>query len=371
MIIGLIVFKWRDASGNLLWFSIKCVWEVLRPRGIEVPWYNIVWFSHCIPRHAFHLWLVLRRSLKTQDKLRTWDVGPTTDLTLLRCSLCDARMDSHEHLFFECAFSSKVWVYVRNLADMDGGSPTFHDIISFLQPMGKSRTAKCIFETQKGCYVSERWVLEDGVLQGKWTWRRQPSGRAKGDLFLLLSLINMIVLDSTQDDKWRWILNDSGIFGGTTDATNARQSKRELHGIFSTTSFTHQGTIFLNVDQLENHLDKEEFQENGSMAAFRVLKTQFQPFINSRFFLDYDGEMTSKYFLEYTRIEVQQFYDTLIQHMEYVKKSIDERALHKRDGTDDDAYIKPVYDDEPMAEVQTTAKINVLANEQQHVVQPI
>ncbi|GJU51281.1 homeodomain-like protein [Tanacetum coccineum] len=136
----------EDSSTNLTVVAIKETNENLAiPRGIEVPWYNIVWFSHCIPRHAFHLWLVLRRSLKTQDKLRTWDVGPTTDMTLLRCSLCDARMDSHEHLFFECAFSSKVWVYVQNLADMDGVSPTFHDIISFLQPMGKSRMAKCIF----------------------------------------------------------------------------------------------------------------------------------------------------------------------------------------------------------------------------------
>ncbi|GKB88515.1 hypothetical protein Tco_0960787 [Tanacetum coccineum] len=69
---------------------------------------------------------------------------------------------------------------------------------------------------------------------------------------------------------------------------------------------TFTGIIFLNVDQLEKQLDKEEFQENGSMAAF-------------------------SYFLAYTQIEVQQFHDTLIQHMESVKKSIDERALNKRE----------------------------------------
>ncbi|GJX83021.1 hypothetical protein Tco_0332502 [Tanacetum coccineum] len=34
---------------------------------------------------------------------------------------------------------------------------------------------------------------------------------------------------------------------------------------------------------------------------------------------------------EYTQVEVQQFRDTLIQHMKSVKKSIDERALHKRE----------------------------------------
>nr|GEU50563.1 hypothetical protein [Tanacetum cinerariifolium] len=99
------------------------------------------------------------------------------------------------------------------------------------------------------------------------------------------------------------------------------------------------------------------------MTAFRVLKTQFHKFIKSRSSLDDDdGLMTRKYFLEYTRTEVQQFRDTLIQYMKSVKKSIDERALHKREydsrdtrsmsGNDinaDDAYIKPIYDEEPMA----------------------
>nr|GEV00544.1 RNA-directed DNA polymerase, eukaryota, reverse transcriptase zinc-binding domain protein [Tanacetum cinerariifolium] len=60
--------------------------------------------------------------------------------------------------------------------------------------------------------VIDRWVIEDGVWQGKWAWRRQPSGRAEGDLSLLLSLINLTVLDSTQDDRWIWTLNDSGTF---------------------------------------------------------------------------------------------------------------------------------------------------------------
>ncbi|GJZ02310.1 hypothetical protein Tco_0520271 [Tanacetum coccineum] len=111
--------------------------------------------------------------------------------------------------------------------------------------------------------------------------------------------------------------------------------------------------------------------------------------------------------------------DTLMQHMESVKKSIDERAHHKqeydswvnerqmqiteekvdtskalddslvdtkssgteskeqdtssRSGNDahaDDADIRPIYDEEPMAEVQTIAKINVFAIGQQHTEQP-
>nr|GFB51406.1 hypothetical protein [Tanacetum cinerariifolium] len=36
----------------------------------------------------------------------------------------------------------------------------------------------------------------------------------------------------------------------------------------------------------------------------------------------------------------------------------------------DDADIRPIYDEEPMAEVKTTAKINIFATRQQHTGQP-
>ncbi|GJX11945.1 hypothetical protein Tco_0201804 [Tanacetum coccineum] len=41
--------------------------------------------------------------------------------------------------------------------------------------------------------------------------------------------------------------------------------------------------------------------------------------------------MRHNYFLQYTQLEIPEFRDTLIQHMESVKKSIDERALHKKE----------------------------------------
>ncbi|GJY46647.1 hypothetical protein Tco_0435710 [Tanacetum coccineum] len=110
---------WRDTNGLMSSFSVKCAWEALRPRGYEVSWSSIVWFSHCIPRHAFQLWLIMRRSLRTQDKLKPWDVGDSIDLSSLRCSLCGLQPDSHEHLFFECVYSSKVWCFVRPLAGME------------------------------------------------------------------------------------------------------------------------------------------------------------------------------------------------------------------------------------------------------------
>ncbi|GKA21625.1 hypothetical protein Tco_0701614 [Tanacetum coccineum] len=145
-------------------------------------------------------------------------------------------------------------------------------------------------------------------------------------------------------------------------------------------------SLLLNLGNLEKQLDREEFQETES--------------------------------IEYTRTEIQQFRDTLIQHMESVKKSIDERAQHKREnnrrvndrvmqskegkvdsstaldaglvvtesneteserhvsssrsGKDthaEDADINSVNDKQPLAEVQLTVQHDTLANEQQHSVQ--
>ncbi|GJU15022.1 hypothetical protein Tco_1142988 [Tanacetum coccineum] len=124
-------------------------------------------------------------------------------------------------------------------------------------------------------------------------------------------------------------------------------------------------------------------------------------------------------FVEYTGIEVQHFRDTLLQHLGNVKKSVAERTRHQRQyerrvnkrqmqtqeskidtgkaldadlvdtesirtdstvqddssrsGNDtdaDDADIRPIYDEEPMAEVQLTAECNIFAIGQQHTEQP-
>ncbi|GJX18167.1 hypothetical protein Tco_0218999 [Tanacetum coccineum] len=93
--------------------------------------------------------------------------------------------------------------------------------------------------------------------------------------------------------------------------------ERACVALFDQDTPTFRELLLLNLDHLEKQLDKEEFQETESIDAFRVLMKQFQTFINFRYcFDDFDGAMIRKSFLEYTRTEIQQFRDTLIQHME-------------------------------------------------------
>ncbi|GKA29557.1 putative reverse transcriptase domain-containing protein [Tanacetum coccineum] len=134
--------QWCDANGNKTGFSVRCAWEALRPRGNEVTWFKTVWFSHCIPRHAFHLWLVMRRCLKTHDRLKPWDVAPGTDLAALVCSLCKTQADSHDHLFFECTYSSQVWKHVRTYAGMEKVNPMLNDILLWCQSLTNQRSVR-------------------------------------------------------------------------------------------------------------------------------------------------------------------------------------------------------------------------------------
>ncbi|GJS01703.1 hypothetical protein Tco_0318211 [Tanacetum coccineum] len=161
--------------------------------------------------------------------------------------------------------------------------------------------------------------------------------------------------------------------------------KQEFMSLFGQDVDTFTRTMLLNADQLQKQLDKDEFQEDGSMTAFWVVNNQFQKFIDSKFTLDYDSQMTDTYFVEYTGIEVQHFRDTLLQHLGNVKKSVAERTRHQRqidstlqddnsrsgnDTNTDNADIRPIYDEEPMVEVQLTAECNIIAIGQQHTEQP-
>ncbi|GKA31462.1 RNA-directed DNA polymerase, eukaryota, reverse transcriptase zinc-binding domain protein [Tanacetum coccineum] len=63
---------WFNKKNEEVQFSVKEAWKVLRIDGPEVMWHKHVWFSQCIPRHAFILWMALKGRLKTQDRISRW-----------------------------------------------------------------------------------------------------------------------------------------------------------------------------------------------------------------------------------------------------------------------------------------------------------
>ncbi|GJU46844.1 putative reverse transcriptase domain-containing protein [Tanacetum coccineum] len=101
----------------------------------------MVWFNSCIPRHAFNLWLIVKRKLNTQDMIRAWDVSDSLGTSY---ALCEMMPDSHKHLFFDCTFSQAVWSHMVRLTGFNLASHDIYSLISSLQPDVKRRTTKSV-----------------------------------------------------------------------------------------------------------------------------------------------------------------------------------------------------------------------------------
>nr|GEU31112.1 hypothetical protein [Tanacetum cinerariifolium] len=72
-LVSLLMLRFVIASMRVVGVGrVLGLWESIRPRDHLVPWYDLVWFPSCVPRHAFHMWLIMKKRLKTQDVLSSW-----------------------------------------------------------------------------------------------------------------------------------------------------------------------------------------------------------------------------------------------------------------------------------------------------------
>ncbi|XP_071695534.1 uncharacterized protein [Rutidosis leptorrhynchoides] len=79
--------------------------------------------------------------LKTQDKLKHWEVSENQ---VLLCSLCEQVSDSHDHLFFNCPYSLQVWNHVKNHMEFPIFSNAWKDFTLLVSPFAKRRIARII-----------------------------------------------------------------------------------------------------------------------------------------------------------------------------------------------------------------------------------
>nr|GEX52239.1 hypothetical protein [Tanacetum cinerariifolium] len=133
--------EWCDGAAAGQQVSVQVIWNSIRPRDVKVPWFELVWFCKYIPRHAVNLWLIIKRRLKTQDLLRSWDVAAGIGTV---CPLCETQPDSHEHLFFTCLFSQQVWSHLNQYAGMRSAGLSMQSIISYLIPPAKKKMTRSV-----------------------------------------------------------------------------------------------------------------------------------------------------------------------------------------------------------------------------------
>ncbi|AAF81336.1 Strong similarity to a putative non-LTR retroelement reverse transcriptase At2g23880 gi/3738337 from Arabidopsis thaliana BAC F27L4 gb/AC005170 [Arabidopsis thaliana] len=105
-------------------FSTKDTWNHIRTSSNQRAWHTGVWFAHATPKFSFCAWLAVRNRLSMVDRMMTWNNGtPTT------CVFCSSPMETRDHLFFQCHYSSEIWTSIAKNVYKDGFSTDWSAVV--------------------------------------------------------------------------------------------------------------------------------------------------------------------------------------------------------------------------------------------------
>ena len=116
--------RWNITPNGL--FCTQLIWDHLREHFPKVPWYNIVWAHGGIPRQNFIMWLAVHNRLATHDRIFKYTPGP------LACVLCHSNMETHDHLFFSCPFSSFIWQDLMAQCGLTWNGTSWNDNVQWM-----------------------------------------------------------------------------------------------------------------------------------------------------------------------------------------------------------------------------------------------
>ncbi|XP_074292160.1 uncharacterized protein LOC141619018 [Silene latifolia] len=96
LLAGYVNNGWLTEDGE---YSIPKGYQWLGTATPVVTWYKCISNSINVPKQQFIGWLWIQSRLLTKDRLCSMGIGSDS-----QCELCDAAVESHDHLFFGCEF---------------------------------------------------------------------------------------------------------------------------------------------------------------------------------------------------------------------------------------------------------------------------
>lgn len=88
-------------------YYIRRMYNMLRGDFPKVSWKKLICNTQASPKWIFILFLVIQERLYTKDRLIKWGMGTNSI-----CAMCEDEQESHQHLFFKCCTSAKVWMHI-------------------------------------------------------------------------------------------------------------------------------------------------------------------------------------------------------------------------------------------------------------------
>ncbi|XP_050222523.1 uncharacterized protein LOC126672611 [Mercurialis annua] len=129
--------EWKVVCNNK--FSIAQTWNEFREHHGYVSWHKLIWGKDSIPRFNFILWLVMKRKLKTKDRLYNWGVVADNN-----CIFCSSDTETIDQCFYDCHFVKKVWDILLPICCCPSNIRTWRRLISWFvdRATGKNVAAR-------------------------------------------------------------------------------------------------------------------------------------------------------------------------------------------------------------------------------------
>lgn len=147
----------KDSSGA---YSISAAYECFRHTAPRVVWPKLAWSGEIFPRHGFFVWLLCKGSLKTRSLLNTRGMSVENV-----CLLCNEQQESCSHLFFACAYTSRVWKHILQWLGYDRNPQSWNREKRWIMRKAMSRSMRCRrMRLSLACTVYSLWKERNSVL---------------------------------------------------------------------------------------------------------------------------------------------------------------------------------------------------------------
>ncbi|KAJ8425472.1 hypothetical protein Cgig2_001061 [Carnegiea gigantea] len=160
---GSTPLRWIPASIGRNCKMLRIDLETTLKRSIELQretekpkWAKLVWSRTCIPRHSFTMWLFMHSRLPVLQRIGRYTAIPSTDYLM-----CQQGPETHEHLFFECAYAKNIWNQLCaewNIILQLEGKEAF---ITSLLKMSKPRKMRSLLQASVSTVIYLIWLARN------------------------------------------------------------------------------------------------------------------------------------------------------------------------------------------------------------------
>ncbi|CAA7019532.1 unnamed protein product [Microthlaspi erraticum] len=161
-------------------FSLRAVWNEIRPTHPEVLWASLLWHKAGIARHQAITWLFLLNRTPTLDRMIGW--GYKVEGT---CLLCSLDLETRDHLFFRCPFSAAIWRRIKLLLHAPMAPMEWNHLLSWFNVT--------LLDSSKKLAMLQGW---QGAIYEIW---RERNRRLHNGVTLPYGRVFNLIFSSTKD----------------------------------------------------------------------------------------------------------------------------------------------------------------------------